>query len=45
MTLPSQNDTLYFTEDEIPKFIKEPHLTLTCLALSLISASIFYSFN
>ena len=43
MTLPSQNDMLYFTEDEIPKCLKEPHLTLSCLALSLITTCLVYA--
>lgn len=38
-------NTLHFTEEEMPHNIKEPYLTLSCLALSLITASIFYSFN
>lgn len=38
-------DTLYFTVEEMPESIKEPYITLSCLALSIITVSLFYSFN
>jgi hypothetical protein len=45
MKIKLHSDTLHFTKEEMPESIKEPYITLGCLALSLITATLFYSFN
>ena len=45
MKIKLQSDTRYFTKEEMPDYIKEPYITLGCFLVSLLSFSLFYSFN